>query len=165
VRNSGRAILARFGAVLLRVPRYLHLAYRLARDSRLPRGQRALVTGGVAYLVSPIDPIPGIIPVVGQLDDLAILLLSLRRVLRTCPSEVAEEQLQASGVTLAAIEADLATVRATGVWVAIQSGRAVSRAARGIGHVGRRLAAGALERLGSGRRAADDAARRSGEQH
>ena len=141
--------MARFGAVLLRVPRYLRLAYRLARDDRLTPGQRALATAGAAYIISPIDPIPGFIPVVGQLDDLAVLLLSLRKALRSCPPEVAAEHLRQTGVTLAAIDADLAAVRATGLWMGIKGGRLVGRAGAGLARAGRRCATGALSRLSS----------------
>ena len=121
--------MARFGAVLLRVPRYLRLAYRLARDGRLTAPQRALAVAGVAYVVSPIDPIPGIVPVAGQLDDLAVLLLTLRQALRSCPPEVAAEHMQATGVTFAAIDADLAALRGTAMWMVRKAGQAVGEVA------------------------------------
>ena len=139
--------MARFGAVLLRVPRYLRLAYLLARDDRLTAGQRALATAGAVYIVSPLDPIPGFIPVVGQLDDLAVLLLSLRRCLRRCPKSVASEHLRATGVTFAAIDADLAAVRATAVWIAIKTGQALGRGTKGIARAGLKSTAAALNRL------------------
>ena len=122
-------ILVRFGGVLLRVPRYLRLAYGLARDERLSTGQRALAVGGAAYLISPIDPVPGFIPVLGQLDDLAVLLLTLRRALQGCPPPLAAEHLEQAGLSLDMLDADLATVRATAVWVAVKAGSAVGRAA------------------------------------
>jgi uncharacterized membrane protein YkvA (DUF1232 family) len=132
----------RFAAVLARVPRYLRLAYRLTRDERLTPRQRALAAAGAAYLAAPICAIPGFIPVVGQLDDLAVLLLTLRRALRSCPPEVAAEHLRQAGVTFAAIDADLAAIRATALWVALETGRLVHRVAG-------RLAGGALARVSS----------------
>jgi uncharacterized membrane protein YkvA (DUF1232 family) len=139
-------VMARFAGLMLRVPRYLRLAYGLARDQRLTSGQRALVIGGAAYLVSPIDPIPGFIPVVGQLDDLAVLLLSLRRALRGCPPALAAEHLERAGLSLLMIDADLQTVRATAVWVAVKTGRAVGWAAGHLARAGARRLDDALGR-------------------
>jgi uncharacterized membrane protein YkvA (DUF1232 family) len=139
--------MVRFGAVLLRVPRYIRLAYHLTRDGRLSPAQRALAATGAAYTISPLDPLPGFIPVIGQLDDLAVLLLTLRTVLRGCPPELAREHLERTGLSLAAIDADLAAVRATALWVAAQAGRALIGAGRGLARLGGRAAAGALGRL------------------
>jgi uncharacterized membrane protein YkvA (DUF1232 family) len=126
-------VLVRFAGVLVRVPRYLKLAWGLVRDRRVPAGRRAVAAAGVAYSVSPIDPIPGLIPVLGQLDCLAVLLLSLRHALRAAPPDVAEEHLQRAGLTFAIIDADIATLRATLVWLGV-------RAAQGIGALAGRLA-------------------------
>jgi uncharacterized membrane protein YkvA (DUF1232 family) len=137
-------VLARFAGVMVRVPRYLRLAYDLARDRRLSGGQRALAVGGAAYLVSPLDPLPGFIPVVGQLDDLAVLLLTLRRALRTCPPELAAEHLERAGLSFSTLDADLDTVRVTAVWVAVKTGQAVGRAAGYLARFGARQLEGAL---------------------
>ena len=72
----------RFTALLRRLPRYARLAFRLGRDERLPASRRAALIAGAVYLVSPIDLVPGIIPVAGQLDDAIIVALVLRYVLR-----------------------------------------------------------------------------------
>jgi uncharacterized membrane protein YkvA (DUF1232 family) len=44
------------------------------------------VLAGV-YVVSPLDLIPDALPILGQLDDLGVLLLALRLFLRLCPGE------------------------------------------------------------------------------
>jgi uncharacterized membrane protein YkvA (DUF1232 family) len=126
-RRSTRAVRVRFSALLLRVPRYLKLAYQLIRDDRLTPAQRALAAAGAAYTISPLDPVPGIIPVVGQLDDLTVLLLSLRQALRGSPPEIAAEHLGRVGLSFATIDADLQTVRATAVWLAQTGGKLVRR--------------------------------------
>ena len=148
--QTGRAVAEQLAAVLLRVPRYLGLSYRLIRDARLTAGQRALAAAAAAYTVSPIDPVPGIIPVLGQLDDLAVLLLGLRRTVRAAPQDVAAEHLSATGLSLEIIDADLRTVRATAIWVATTTGKAVARGAQAAAHTGARYARQALGAL-SGR--------------
>ena len=55
----------RFTALLTRLPRYARLAWGLAGEPRLSRTRRAALVGAAAYLVSPVDLVPGVIPVVG----------------------------------------------------------------------------------------------------
>jgi uncharacterized membrane protein YkvA (DUF1232 family) len=64
------------------VPDCLVLCRRLLADSRVPRRHKALLAGLVGYLASPIDLIPDFIPVIGQLDDVLIAVLTLRTVRR-----------------------------------------------------------------------------------
>jgi uncharacterized membrane protein YkvA (DUF1232 family) len=64
------------------LPDVLRLISRLARDGSLPRGVRWRLWLLLGYLVSPIDIIPDFIPVIGYLDDLIIVALVLRSVMR-----------------------------------------------------------------------------------
>lgn len=126
--------------VLRRLPAYSRLAWALVRDRRIKRRHRILLLGGIGYLLSPIDLIPGFIPVLGQLDDLGIALWTLRRTLQAAPAEVAEAHLAASDLSREILNADLSRVN--------RSGRLVTRAAF---RAGRSLAVGAgrtLWRLG-----------------
>jgi len=58
--------------------RELKLLRRLLLDERVPRWQKAIPVAATLYLVAPLDLIPDFLPLVGQLDDLAVLLGSLR---------------------------------------------------------------------------------------
>lgn len=109
---------ARFSRVVLRAPNYMLLAANLARDKRLSRNQKVRALASLGYALSPLDLLPGLIPVVGQLDDLAVLIGGLRGVVRSCPAELAEEHLKRSGLELTTLDKDLATLRATGWWIA-----------------------------------------------
>ena len=52
------------------------------------------VLGAIAgYLVFPIDIIPDFIPVLGQLDDLGVLIFGLDFFIRNAPPEVVEEHM------------------------------------------------------------------------
>ena len=64
------------------VPDCLVLCRRLLADSRVPRRHKALLAGLIGYLASPLDLIPDFIPVIGQLDDVLIAVLTLRTVRR-----------------------------------------------------------------------------------
>jgi uncharacterized membrane protein YkvA (DUF1232 family) len=45
----------------------------------------------VAYVASPIQLIPNFIPVIGQLDDILVLGLSVRFLKRCCPAAVLQD--------------------------------------------------------------------------
>jgi uncharacterized membrane protein YkvA (DUF1232 family) len=139
---DGRKILARFVGVVARAPRYLRLGWLLLQDPTVSGRGKAALGGGLAYAISPIDLVPGFIPVLGQLDDLAILLLAVHIALRSCPSQVAEGHLATVGLTWDTLERDLVTIRATTIWVARRGGALAARAGMAmLGQAGRRLRA------------------------
>jgi uncharacterized membrane protein YkvA (DUF1232 family) len=135
-----RRLLARPRLLLLpvvrRLPAYSKLAWALIRDRRVRRRDKVLLIGGIGYLFSPIDAIPGLIPLLGQMDDMTVTLWALRSVLRRTDPHVAAEHMAAVGITMAQIDADLA-----------QLGRSASLFARGAAGLGFRLAAGAVRRV------------------
>ena len=63
----------------------VRLAVRLLREPRVPRLVKALPILALLYVVSPLDFIPDVIPVLGQLDDLGVFLVSLEVFLGLCP--------------------------------------------------------------------------------
>jgi uncharacterized membrane protein YkvA (DUF1232 family) len=119
----------RLGAPIRRLPRYARLAWRLGRDPALSRARRAAVMGAAAYLASPIDLVPGIIPVAGQLDDAAVGLLALRFALRGLPAADRAAHLEAVDLSPDDIDRDLATVRMSAAWIVRRGGRLGARAA------------------------------------
>jgi uncharacterized membrane protein YkvA (DUF1232 family) len=122
----------RFIALVRRLPAYARLAWRLSRDPRLSRGRRTAVAAAAAYLISPIDLVPGIIPVAGQLDDAAVALLGLRFALRGLPAADREAHLDASGLAAADLDHDLGTVRMGAAWMLRRGGRIGLWAGRGL---------------------------------
>lgn len=127
--GGDRHPVARLGQTIARLPRYLVLARRLVTDSAIPRWRRAALTSGLVYLASPIDLVPGLIPVAGQLDDLAAVLLGLRVALGGCTPEAAATHLEAAGLDAGDLARDLATVRATAGWLGRRVGRGTAKAA------------------------------------
>jgi len=128
--------LAAFWETVKRVPRYLRLAHALARDPRIPRRSKGILVVGGVYTVSPIDLVPGVIPVAGQVDDLYVLLTALQQAMRMAPRKVVDEHLSATGVSMAEIDADLANVRSLvrqGVaWSLRNGGKAVASMSRSV---------------------------------
>ncbi|MDB5049038.1 MAG: hypothetical protein JWO30_2109 [Fibrobacteres bacterium] len=69
----------------------LSFAVALSKDPRIPSRDKAVLAGMLALVVSPFDIIPDFIPVLGQLDDLMILLLMLDYACNRVPDEVLRE--------------------------------------------------------------------------
>lgn len=65
------------------LPDVLRLLKRLAADPELPGRIRIALLALIAFVVSPIDLIPDVIPVIGFADDVIIVGLVLRWVTRT----------------------------------------------------------------------------------
>ena len=73
----------------------LRLAWRLMREPRVPLVAKALPVLAALYVVSPLDFIPDVLPVLGQMDDLGILILSVKLFLRMCPPAAASFHAEA----------------------------------------------------------------------
>ena len=87
-RNMGEAI-----DVARKLPTCARLVWGLARDPRVPTQQKLVLAGIAAYLALPIDIIPDFIPVIGELDDLAVLIFGLDWFIRNAPADVVEEHM------------------------------------------------------------------------
>ncbi|MDE0327735.1 MAG: YkvA family protein [Anaerolineaceae bacterium] len=73
--------------------RELKLLRRLLLDERVPLWQKAIPVAAALYLVTPLDLIPDFLPLLGQLDDLALLWGSLRLFRSLAPPALIEEHL------------------------------------------------------------------------
>ncbi|HYO44936.1 MAG TPA: YkvA family protein [Candidatus Limnocylindrales bacterium] len=147
----------RVGATLRRLPAYLKLAWRLARDPLLSRARRAGVIAAAGYLASPIDLVPGIIPVIGQLDDIAVALGALKFALAGLDSERRREHLAAVGLEDGHLAEDLRTVGATSAWLLRAGARTTGRVAKHGGRAavtGAKVAGSAAQKAGPAAKAA-----------
>jgi len=73
------------------VPDCVVLVTRLLRDERVPRRRKALLVGLTAYLALPFDLVPDFVPVAGQLDDVILVALVLRHLVRASGPELIRE--------------------------------------------------------------------------
>lgn len=102
---EGRSIQGRqlLSDAVLMMPNIIKLVGRLLRDPRVPR--RAKITLGLAaaYVVSPIDLIPEVIPVIGWADDVVIILFAIDSLIERAGREVVEEHWDGPGDLLALV--------------------------------------------------------------
>jgi uncharacterized membrane protein YkvA (DUF1232 family) len=66
----------------------IKLVWKLMLDGRVPIYLKIIPLIVGLYLLSPFDLIPGFIPIIGQLDDVGLLLLGISTFIRLAPDEV-----------------------------------------------------------------------------
>jgi len=94
-KESSWATRARTLEVLTHLPNFIRLYWRLFRDRRVPIWPKALLVGALAYVILPFDLIPDVLPVIGEVDDLVIVLAAARWFMRWCPPELVREHARA----------------------------------------------------------------------
>ena len=82
-----------FFRLLIHLPSFVKLFFRLARDGRVSLGPKLLMVGVLSYVVLPTDLLPDFLLGAGQLDDLAVLLVGAKLFIRLCPAEVVQEHV------------------------------------------------------------------------
>ena len=73
------------------------LVVRLMLDRRVPLGVKLLPPAAIVYLISRIDIVPDIVPVLGRIDDVLVLIVSLVLFLALAPKDVVLEHLRRGG--------------------------------------------------------------------
>ena len=117
-RRHGRRVLvgrtvAAFALLPLagRLPSYARLTAALLRDPRVPATRKAVLAGVLGYAAIPLDLVPDRLPVIGALDDLAVMVLGLDFFFAGIPGPVLDEKLAEAGIPRAAWDEDIARVR------------------------------------------------------
>jgi uncharacterized membrane protein YkvA (DUF1232 family) len=82
------------------VARQARLAWRLFWDRRVPMWTKLIPPAALAYLLFPIDLIPDVALGLGQLDDVAVLLIGVKLFIELAPPDVVREHLLALGARI-----------------------------------------------------------------
>ncbi len=94
-------------SIIGKLPSYSKLLVKLYKSPDIRKRHKVLLSMGIAYSVSPIELIPGIIPVAGQLDNLLIILRCLKKVLLASDEAVRQKFLEEAGITIEEIDEDI----------------------------------------------------------
>jgi uncharacterized membrane protein YkvA (DUF1232 family) len=95
---AGRKVEAKQLARLL--PDLASLLRGLLGDPRLTRGSKVLVGFAIVWVISPIDLLPEFLPVIGPLDDVLVVALVLRHLVKRAGPEVVREHWRGDPVML-----------------------------------------------------------------
>jgi uncharacterized membrane protein YkvA (DUF1232 family) len=71
--------------------RQLRLIWRLLKDERVPLFIKAVPVATVIYALFPIDFLPDIFPPLGQIDDVAALILGFSLFVELAPPDIVRE--------------------------------------------------------------------------
>lgn len=63
------------------IPHYLRLLGGLFTDRRVSVVDKVLVGAAIAYVISPFDLIPDVVPFLGQVDDVFLITTALQRLI------------------------------------------------------------------------------------
>ena len=107
----GRLRYIRLARMILRLPTYSRIVWGLMRDPRVPIPLKGLLLAALAYVFSPLDMIPDAIPILGQADDLTVLLLVLDLFIRNAPAEVRDEHMRRARDGSSDLDRDIARLR------------------------------------------------------
>ena len=94
-----------------RVPTYTRLIWALVMDARIPTSRKVVLAGAAGYVVVGRDLIPDDIPILGGLDDLAVVILAVEVFFDGIPDEILEEKLEELAIDHEAFRRDMAQVR------------------------------------------------------
>ena len=76
------------------LPDFARLYLRLLGDRSVPFMAKAILVAGVIYAISPLDFLPDMMPLLGQVDDLSIFIMACRAFIQLCPRPVVEQHIQ-----------------------------------------------------------------------
>ena len=88
---------------VLMMPNIIKLVGRLLRDPRVPRRAKITLGLALAYVVSPIDLIPEVIPVIGWADDVVIVLFAIDSLIERAGHDIVQEHWDGPGDLLALV--------------------------------------------------------------
>ncbi len=77
--------------MLKKLTTFFSIYTALLGDKRAPMRSKILPWAALLYLVFPIDVIPDVLPLLGQMDDLTIIILFLWMAINAVPSTLYKE--------------------------------------------------------------------------
>ncbi len=111
MKITGRWRYLRLARLVVKLPTYARVVWGLMRDPRTPIGLKAILGAALAYVVLPVDLIPDAIPILGQADDLTVLLLVLDLFIQNAPAEVRAEHMARAKNGTADLDRDMEKLR------------------------------------------------------
>jgi len=83
------------GGLMKSFVKQLKLIGKLMGDSRVSPFVKVLPIAALAYLISPVDLAPGVVfPVIGALDDAAIMWIGSTLFVQLCPDNIVKEHME-----------------------------------------------------------------------
>ena len=89
------------GAFVQRAWTDVKMAYWLIRQRDVPILTKIIPIATLLYTIAPVDIVPDVLPVLGQMDDLAVIMLGVRAFLHFAPpAVVGRYEAEQNGITV-----------------------------------------------------------------
>ena len=76
---------------------YILLLYQMIVSNVVPLADKAIIIAALGYFISPLDVIPDIIIGTGFIDDVSVLLIALRQVIKNITPEIKQQAKERLG--------------------------------------------------------------------
>jgi uncharacterized membrane protein YkvA (DUF1232 family) len=86
--HGRETVMMKLALLLTRFRKELLLAWAILRDGRTPAAAKLATIAAVLYVISPVDFIPDLIPILGWLDDGILALLFPKLAKRLLPADL-----------------------------------------------------------------------------
>lgn len=83
-----------YSDIIMFLPDIVALIARLFKDKRVPNKTKVVLAVSLGYSAIPLDIIPDKIPILGKIDDVAVILFALNRMIEDIPIEIILENWQ-----------------------------------------------------------------------
>ena len=77
------------------LPQFVRLYLALLRDGGVRAWPKLLLAAATVYCFSPLDFLPDMFPVLGQIDDFTLFALAARAFLKACPTDLVRRHVAA----------------------------------------------------------------------
>jgi uncharacterized membrane protein YkvA (DUF1232 family) len=94
------------------LPNLVKLLGRLLLDPRVPRRAKISLGIAAAYVVSPVDLIPEVIPVIGWADDVLIVMFAIDSLIERAGPDIVDEHWDGAGDLLGLVREVVGASRA-----------------------------------------------------
>lgn len=89
------------------LPDIVTLIYRLLKDKNVPVRTKVIISAAIAYVTVPTDMIPDRIPLIGKIDDVAVVFFALNRIVKDVPLEIIVENWEGNNDILLVLTSGL----------------------------------------------------------
>jgi uncharacterized membrane protein YkvA (DUF1232 family) len=105
--SNDKPPIPRRSASRIDVVRHFKLVWRLLTDKRISPWLKAVIPAlALGYVLLPWDLVTDFIPVLGQLDDLAVVVLGMQLFIELCPKGIVREHLQGGPTEPTSLDAE-----------------------------------------------------------
>lgn len=77
-----------YSEYIMIVPDLVALVYRLFKDKRVKKKDKIIAGVMLTYVAIPVDIIPEKVPIIGKIDDIAILFIGLERIINSVDKQI-----------------------------------------------------------------------------